>query len=249
MNGQASYTPESDVTLYAVWEQNAPNTYSVTYDANGGTSAPEAQTKTHGTTLTLSSTIPTRADAEGESLTVMLDANGGNVDTASLNAAQTVKYTFRNWNTEADGSGASFNAGGKYSMNESVILYAQWTSSESTAAVTLPTPTRDGYTFKGWGTSESATSGVTGSYTPTGNATLYAVWEQNAAPPQDLFVDVTDPGAYYYEAVYNNAREPFPDHCRKGLLFHRIRFFGEMFNLLAPADEQISSGSFYLCLV
>ncbi len=197
-----SYTPESDVTLYAVWEQNAPNTYSVTYDANGGTNAPEAQTKTHGTALTLSSAIPTRADTEGESFTVTLDANGGNVDTASLNAAQTVKYTFKNWNTEADGSGASYNAGGKYSSNESVILYAQWTESTMTAEVTLPIPTRDGYTFKGWGTSANATSGVTGNYTPSDSVTLYAIWEQNATPPQDLFTDVMDPTAYYYDAVY-----------------------------------------------
>ena len=32
----------------------------MSYDANGGTGAPAAQTKTHGTALTLSSTKPTR---------------------------------------------------------------------------------------------------------------------------------------------------------------------------------------------
>ena len=43
--------------------------------------------------------------------------------------------------------------------------------------MTLPTPTREGYSFRGWATSASAASGVTGSYTPTGNVTLYATWE------------------------------------------------------------------------
>ena len=46
--------------------------------------------------------------------------------------------------------------------------------------MTLPTPTRTGYTFKGWADSASAASGTTGSYTPTSNVTLYAIWEQNA---------------------------------------------------------------------
>lgn len=37
------------------------NTYTITYDANGGDGAPEAQTKTHGTALTLSTMKPTRS--------------------------------------------------------------------------------------------------------------------------------------------------------------------------------------------
>ena len=45
--------------------------------------------------------------------------------------------------------------------------------------MTLPTATRSGYTFKGWSTSSSATTGTTGSYTPTATVTLYAVWENN----------------------------------------------------------------------
>ena len=36
--------------------------------------------------------------------------------------------------------------------------------------------TRAGYGFAGWSTSKTATTGVTGSYTPTGNVTLYPVW-------------------------------------------------------------------------
>ena len=39
--------------------------------------------------------------------------------------------------------------------------------------------TKTGYTFVGWSTSSTATSGTTGSYTPTGNVTLYAIFSQN----------------------------------------------------------------------
>jgi uncharacterized repeat protein (TIGR02543 family) len=46
--------------------------------------------------------------------------------------------------------------------------------------VTLPNATRTGYTFAGWSNSSSATSGTVGSYTPSGNVTLYAVWTTNS---------------------------------------------------------------------
>lgn len=52
-----AYTANANVTLYAVWKGNQ---YNISYNANGGTGAPTPQTKTHGTALTLSSTVPTR---------------------------------------------------------------------------------------------------------------------------------------------------------------------------------------------
>ena len=174
-----SYTPTGNVTLYAIWK---PLTYTITYDANGGTGAPANQTKTYGVDLTLSTTKPTRANASAGSYTVILNANGGNCGTTSLGAARTTKYTFKNWNTKADGSGAAFNPGDIYTHNTPNTLYAQWNSSTTTAAVTLPTPTRTGFVFKGWATSSTDTSGVTGNYTPTGNVTLYAIWKENTLP-------------------------------------------------------------------
>ena len=168
-----SYTPSGNVTLYALWTRK---TYTVTYNANGGTYAPGTQTKTHGTNLTLSTTKPTRSNSSAGSYTVTLNANGGSVSPTSLSAARTTSYTFKNWNTASNGSGTSYAPGATYSTDANLTLYAQWNSSTSTAAVTLPTPTRSGYAFKGWATSKTASSGVIGSYTPTGNVTLYAIW-------------------------------------------------------------------------
>ena len=155
------------------------STYTVEYDANGGTNTPNSQTKIHDTVLTLTTSTPTRANASSGSYTVTLNANGGNVSTASLSAARTTSYSFKNWNTAANGSGTSYAPGASYIANADVTLYAQWNSNTTTNAVTLPTPTRSGYTFKGWGTSSTDSSGVTGSYTPSGNITLYAIWRQN----------------------------------------------------------------------
>lgn len=89
-----SYTANSAATLYAVWKAN---TYSVTYNANGGSGAPAKQTKTYGKTLTLSSTVPTRTN-----------------------------YNFKGWSTSASATTATYSAGGSYTANAAVTLYAVW---------------------------------------------------------------------------------------------------------------------------
>ena len=76
-----------------------PNTYTVTFNANGGTGGPSAQTKTEGVDLTLSNSKPTRD-----------------------------KYVFVEWNTKADGSGASYSPSGKYRVDANITLYAIWNS-------------------------------------------------------------------------------------------------------------------------
>lgn len=89
----ANYTANTNATLYAVWK---PNEYAVTYNANGGSDAPGAQTKKYGVTLKLSSTIPTRTN-----------------------------YNFKGWATSANGS-VAYSAGGNYTANAKVTLYAVW---------------------------------------------------------------------------------------------------------------------------
>jgi uncharacterized repeat protein (TIGR02543 family) len=149
-NGGASYTPTASIQLYAKW---TVNTWTVAYNANGGTGAPASQTKTYNQTLTLSSSRPARSG-----------------------------YTFLGWATKSDGTGTAYSPGGSYTDNAAATLYAQWNSSTSTAAVTLPTPTKTGYSFQGWNTKADGTGtkyNGGASYTPTGNVTLYAIWKAN----------------------------------------------------------------------
>lgn len=89
-----SYTANASATLYAVWKAN---TYTITYNANGGTGAPSNQTKTYGVTLTLSSVKPTRTN-----------------------------YTFKGWGTSASATTIKYSAGGSYSANAAITLYAVW---------------------------------------------------------------------------------------------------------------------------
>ena len=167
----AKYTANAAVTLYAIWKAN---TYTVKYDANGGSGAPSSQTKTYGTALKLSSTKPTRTG-----------------------------YSFQGWATSASGS-VAYAAGASYTSNSAVTLYAVWkintyavtynanggsgvpSSQTKTYGKTLTLsstkPTRTGYAFVSWNTKSdgSGTSYASGaSYTANAAITLYAIWKIN----------------------------------------------------------------------
>jgi len=110
-----SYTVNANLTLYAQW---TANTYTVTYDANGGTNAPPAQVKTYNIALTLSATVPTR-----------------------------INYVFTGWSTAANGHGLSYASGASYTDNYDVTLYAQWNCNQ-TSIVYGPSVSYGGETYE-----------------------------------------------------------------------------------------------------
>ena len=170
-----SYTPAGNVTLYAVWEEAA--TYTVTYDANGGTGAPGPQTAYVGESITIPSKTPTK-EVSG-TYTITYDANGGGITPNKESVRFTTEYAFCDWNTEKDGGGDPYEPENTYSFEEDITLYAYFEEVITYASsVTLPTLTRSGYNFLGWATSPDAESGITGRYQPDGNVTLYAIWSQ-----------------------------------------------------------------------
>ena len=167
---------------------SANTSYTVSYNANGGTGTPSSQTKWYGSALTLSTTLPTK---DG--------------------------YDFVGWNTSNTATTASYKAGGSYTGNAALTLYAIWSktitlkydanggtnapetqsepiytsTTEKEFTLTSNAPTRVGYTFKGWNTDKTAT---TAKYTQgskatfSDNTTLYAVWLSNKCDP---FLEIT----------------------------------------------------------
>ena len=93
----ATGTITGDVTLYAQW---AYDTYTVTYNANGGS----------GTM-----TDPNSPYNSGSSFTVL-----GNTFTAPAN-----KH-FVSWNTSANGNGTNYSVGSSQAIYSNKILYAKW---------------------------------------------------------------------------------------------------------------------------
>lgn len=158
-----SVTNGTNVTLYAVWKAT---TYTVTYDANGGTGTIDAQTVNAGTSVTLPTTGLTRSG-----------------------------YTFMGWTTSAAGTSilstpytptsnvtlyavwknaeytVSFDAnGGTGSVSHMIV--------QKGSSIALPASgiTRDGKSFLGWATASDSTTVLSSPYTPTADTTLYAVW-------------------------------------------------------------------------
>lgn len=92
------------VTGYAAGTSSASMTvtvpalpsHRVSYNANGGTGAPAAQTKWYGEALTLSNAKPTRPN-----------------------------YVFQGWATSANGA-VAYQPGGRYGADSDVTLYAVW---------------------------------------------------------------------------------------------------------------------------
>ena len=172
-----SYTANAGVTLYAVWENNV--TYTVTFNANGGTGAPSTQSGLAGTSLTLSSTKPSKSNTTA-TVTVTYDKveTGATISKSSENCTRTTTYTFSKWNTAANGTGTNYSPGQSITLTGNLTLYAIYTSSTS-GSVTLPTGTLEQYTLQGWSTSKSDVNILSSPYSPTANITLYAIWAAN----------------------------------------------------------------------
>lgn len=145
--------------------------YTVSFNANGGSNAPSAQTKYYGSALTLSSTKPTRTG-----------------------------YTFMGWGTSASATTVSYASGGSYTANSGTTLYAIWKkditvsfngnggsdanpitksvyNATTSTSFEYPTPARVGWEFLGWNIDKNALTGeMSGIH--FGDITLYAIWRK-----------------------------------------------------------------------
>ena len=166
----------------------AKKTYTISYDVNGGNETIKAQTKTYGTALTLSPTVPTRDTEDGTT------------------------YTFSKWKSSYNDS--YHYPSGSYTTNASTTMVAQWktttgyemsysdgieddavypvTNMPSDTIITVGSsykvgnaPSRHGYNFTTWLTMTyqsgggipalgSCNAGAT--ITPAGDITFSAVW-------------------------------------------------------------------------
>lgn len=153
-----------------------PDTYTVSYNANGGTGSMGSNTATYDSTYTTAS-----------------------------NGFSRTGYNFTGWNTRADGNGTSYaaNVSFTYRYAGNITLYAQWTPvtytvscnlnggtingsnsysrnyTVETDSFTLPKPVRTGYTFTGWTGSNGSIpqADVTISKGSTGDKSFTANWQ------------------------------------------------------------------------
>ena len=154
-----------------VQAQWTANKYKVYYNANRGNRYTTNTTSQKSQTCTYDKTYHYLGNSTFNAYwTVKFDPNGGTVSTKSRNLYSTLS----NWGTNRACGAAFKNL--TSTDNGTVNLNAQWTN---TAIGELPTPTRTGYTFKGWYTSPTGGTKISTTTVPTGHTTYYAQWTEN----------------------------------------------------------------------
>lgn len=156
--------------------------YTLSYDANGGTSAPASVTQYDNQTFTITNSEPTQSG-----------------------------YIFSGWNSKADGTGTNYTSGGSISITQNTILYAKWTrvytitynGNGATSGTMAPTQIEEGkqkslstntfvktnYEFIGWTTNSDGTgNSYADGQTITGaeNIILYANWKKTLPIASEL---------------------------------------------------------------
>ena len=158
-------TTASDHTLYAHWNGVV---YTVTYDAQGGSCSENSKNVTYGSTYgTLPNPTRQGFTFAGWSTDKSNTVTSGTAVTIVGNHTLYAKWT-------ANPYRVNFNAnGGSVSTSSKNVTYGMTYG-------TLPTPTRDYYTFNGWYTAASGGQKVvsTTNVTITNNQTLYAHWTE-----------------------------------------------------------------------
>jgi uncharacterized repeat protein (TIGR02543 family) len=155
----------ANTTLYAKWTLN---TYTVTFNATGGTVTPTTGTTGNGWTLA-SLPIPTREDYAFDGWYTA--ETGGEKVTASMvysaNATIYAHWTQSLYTITFDANGGT-------------VTPATMKIGESGKIPSFPTPTRVGYTLDGWFTAATGGEMVTENYVFNNDATIYARWTYNA---------------------------------------------------------------------
>lgn len=196
-----NYTPTNEARRYGV-TVTYPALHTIKYDAN----MPTAWGKV---VPFYAANIPTETASVGYEASYTISAN---TPAIVKSASETYAiYTFAGWNTQADGKGTTYSAGGTIpSVSGDITLYAQWTprtfkityydDDQTTilnltpntytypVSTTFPTHTKQGYSFLGWKTSPTATDYITKTDTYYGDFTLYAEWKKETILYTDTYI-------------------------------------------------------------
>ncbi|MCD7737206.1 MAG: leucine-rich repeat protein [Lachnospiraceae bacterium] len=155
-----------DQTLYACWVEDGPDSYVVTFDANGGSVSTESKTVTYGSAY---GTLPTPRRSGYKFSGWYTKASGGSKGTKSTTVSKTSAHTlYAHWTklksqkiTVSSSFTKTYKKGGTFNLNASAEGELTYESS-NTGVVTVSSGGK--VTMKGYGTAKititAAASGV-----------------------------------------------------------------------------------------
>lgn len=160
------------------------NSYTITYNANGGSVSPTSQTVTVGTETI---TPIAERDKGVTSRTINFHANGGTISKSNQTSSATITYGSDGWYTKANGGTYRTSNGGSYIPTQSETLYNHWyiASTGTYSSITFPTGERTGYKLIGFSTNSSAdpnnfTGYKAGQNVVVSETNYYAIWKPNS---------------------------------------------------------------------
>ena len=196
--------PASDVTVKAIFEEDAPETYTVTVqnDGNGsGTATPT--TAAAGTEITLSASANSGyhfKEWQVVSGTVTITDNKFTMPASDV----TVKAIFEE-NAPTTYT-VTFNANGGTASADSMQTGADG------KLTSLPTATRSGsYSFAGWYTAASGGTKITTAHVFTGNTTVYAHWTYTGGGGGSYYAPVVPDMPMLYRGCTGDAVKTLQD--------------------------------------
>ncbi len=140
----SKYSGNASITLYAIWEIRS---YTVTYDANGGTCATATNTCNHGSSIT--HPMPTRTGYTFVGWYTATSNGTQYTNTTSITGSITLyaRWVINSYSFSADANGGTFTTG--------TNTFA--TIADYDEVIVIPAVTRVGYTFAGWAVSGKGT--------------------------------------------------------------------------------------------
>ena len=219
-------------------------------------------TTNYGSVLTFTTLFQVLFDGNGSADT-MTAISGSSTTALTINTMARTGYTFTGWNTAADGSGTPYADHANFAFTSNATMYAQWsvagvsyvvtydpnggsvsptTETFTGTALTLPTPTRAGYTFNGWYTLASGGTliGAAGaSYSPAGTITIYAQWSVVAPTPNVTITWIT-PNKINYPTALSTTQLNATVLCQGAAVTGTFTYSPELGSILKPGTYTLS---------
>ena len=180
-----AYTDGAIVTLYAVWEKNDAKTYTVHFNANGGSGSMSSIAKNRNEYFILPKNQFTRDGYTFQGWALSSTASKTYNDRAIVtNLAEAGSSTtlYAVWKQNVQTYTIRFNAnGGMGYMSDMTCLCNSYITLQQNSFY------RDNYTFQGWATTANGSvkyydkQSVYNLTSAGSSTTLYAVWQQNAS--------------------------------------------------------------------
>jgi uncharacterized protein (TIGR02145 family)/uncharacterized repeat protein (TIGR02543 family) len=181
-NGWSGASPSTDATVKIVMD--GPKALTADFGKNGASRF---------------TVYFNRNSATGNAAESTTADSGSSITLPDQQAMENAGYQFGGWNTNSTGTGTNYPAKSSYTVTQNdITLYAKWVpvrtitfnpmggtvaptsgTTDTTGNLTTspPTPTRNGYRFDGWFTTETAGGTlVTTGYTFNNDAIIYARW-------------------------------------------------------------------------